>query len=168
MLRMNQTLTHCLYLVLTCSGMAVLSSCNPPIEATEMRFPAQWDGEWTGVQPAYPMRDAQGNIIYIQGKEAVVKASDFAFTISEDGGIKLTQSIDDGRIMEYQGNWSSIPSMIQIDSKTQQEYTLGIRCELSASSGAYRNYILQTDTVNRTIQCIGTPREPRFSLSPLH
>ena len=163
---MNSSSNRYIWVLLTLFALSVLQSCNPSTEEKDSIFPATWQGEWTGVQPDYPMRDAQGNVIYIRGQEALVKSSTFVFSIQEGGNIQLTQSIDDGRVMEFQGRWNAIPSMMQMDSKTKSDHAFGIRCELTAASGAYRNFILRADTIKRVIECIGTRREPLFELIP--
>ena len=115
---MNSSSNRYIWVLLTLFALSVLQSCNPSTEEKDSIFPTTWQGEWTGVQPDYPMRDAQGNVIYIRGQEALVKSSTFVFSIQEGGNIQLTQSIDDGRVMEFQGRWNAIPSMMQMDSKT--------------------------------------------------
>ncbi|MDE0978583.1 MAG: hypothetical protein OSA78_01195 [Flavobacteriales bacterium] len=124
-------------------------------------------GSWQGIQPEYAMKDASGNVIYIQGQAAQVKSSTFIFVLQPNGGVTLSQSISDGRVMEYQGRWTPIESINSKDPKTRQESALGVNCELAASNGAYRNYILRVDTLQHAILCYGTQREPRFELTPL-
>tara|TARA_B100000768_G_C11255137_1_gene366024 strand:- start:546 stop:1049 length:504 start_codon:yes stop_codon:yes gene_type:complete len=140
------------------------STGNEP--AARFEIP-DWVGSWQGIQPEYAMKDASGNVIYIQGQAAQVKSSTFIFVLQPTGGLALSQSISDGRVMEYQGRWTPIESTNYTDPVTREESALAINCELAASNGAYRNYILRADTLKHTILCYGTLREPRFELTPL-
>ena len=141
------------------SGCALISEQEPFFKAPK------WSGQWQGVQPDYAMKDANGQAIYIQGQEAQVKSSTFTFIIQPNGGVSLTQSMEDGRVMEFEGRWNPLESSARTNQKTDQHSGLGINCELSASTGAYRNYILLADSVHRIVRCHGTPREPHFELT---
>lgn len=165
MYRIKSSLSQHIRIVLTLSIFALFAGCEATPEQSAPFLLEDWNGVWKGVQSDYAMKDAAGNIIYIQGQEAQVKSSTFTFSIDAGGEASLSQSVADGRLMQFQGRWKAIPSMIQLDRKTKQQFMLGISCELSASSGAYRNYILQMDTLNRSVICQGTPREPLFELA---
>lgn len=149
------------------SASILFAGCSTVSEPAAKFTPPDWVGSWQGIQPEYPMKDAGGNVIYIQGQAAQVKSSTFIFVLQPSGKVALTQSIADGRIMEFQGRWNPIESMTSRNPGKEQETALGINCELAASNGAYRNYILRADTLRQAIICNGTPREPRFELTRL-
>jgi hypothetical protein len=149
------------------SASILFAGCSTVSEPVAQFTPPEWIGSWQGIQPEYPMKDANGQVIYIQGQAAQVKPSTFIFVLQPDGRVDLTQSIADGRIIEFQGQWNPIESMTSRTPGKEQETALGINCELAASNGAYRNYILRADTLRRAIICNGTPREPRFELTRL-
>ena len=153
------------FALLALSGSLLFEGCADNSEL-KARFEAPtWSGQWQGVQPEYAMKDASDQVIYIQGQAAQVKSSTFTFVLQPNVGASLTQSIADGRIMEFQGRWNPIEPSTRKNQKTDQRSALGINCELSASTGAYRNYILLADSVHRVVRCYGTPREPHFGVT---
>ena len=162
---MKVLITSQLWTRLALIGSLLLSGCATTAESEHSFKAPKWSGQWQGVQPEYAMKDANGQVIYIQGQEAQVKSSTFIFILQPNGGASLTQSTEDGRIMEFQGRWNSLEQTTGNNQKTDQSSALGINCELSASTGAYRNYILLADSIHRVVRCHGTPREPHFELT---
>ena len=147
-------------------GAALLSGCDTSRPKNEPFVVSDWTGKWEGVQPQYAMLDAQDQLIYIQGQAAQVKSSTFVFSLHANGRVALTQSVADGRMMEFQGRWNAMESKNTLNPNAREQLVMGVNCELSSSTGAYRNYILLADTVERVVRCYGTPREPHFDLTP--
>jgi len=162
---MKVLITSQLWTRLALIGSLLLSGCALKSKQEPFFKAPKWSGQWQGVQPEYAMKDANGQVIYIQGQKAQVKSSTFTFIILPNGGASLTQSTEDGRVMEFKGRWNPLESSARKNQKTDQRSGLGINCELSASTGAYRNYILLADSVHRIVRCHGTPREPHFGLT---
>ena len=145
-------------------SLILLVSCasSPDISPQEAPFKvSNWFTTWEGSQPDYPLTNSAGEVIVIRGKEAKVGGSQFSFTIKTDGKVEMIQAQDDGRFSTFAGIWKG-----QMNSKSGD--LQGIVCELSAhSTGAYRQYAILADTVDRVVRCYGTSKEPAFELTPL-
>jgi len=147
-----------LILLVVILGTGSLTNCTNPGQAAASSEPfvvQPWAGTWEGTQPEYPLRDGDGKVIVIQGQNARVLASVFQFEVSADGQVELTQSSNDGRVMEFSGRWKgqgTLPSL------------KGILCDMTASTGAYRQYALMADSSKRMVMCYGTSREPLFEV----
>ena len=135
---------------------------EPPVQTVQTENPFQvdnWFGTWTGLRPAYPLLNAQGEVIVVRGQEAQVGASTFTFTIGAMGQVELTQSHDDGRVATFSGTWKG--RMLQ----GTNELT-AIVCDLTANStGAYRQFALMIDESQRAVLCHGTSAEPAFPVT---
>jgi hypothetical protein len=118
-----------------------------------------WYGTWTGTRPAYPLLNANGEVIVVRGKEAKVGSSTFTFTIGAMGTAELVQSHDDGRVAAFSGTWKG-----RVEPETNQ--LSAIVCDLTANStGAYRQFALMADDQLRAVVCHGTSAEPPFTVS---
>ncbi|MGY8941107.1 MAG: hypothetical protein ACKVJH_03660 [Flavobacteriales bacterium] len=139
-------------------GTGSLTNCTNPGQAAASSEPFavhEWAGTWEGARPEYPMRDGDGNVIVIQGQNARVLESVFQFDVSVDGSVRLMQSSNDGRVMEFSGSWKGQGTSPALK---------GILCDMTASSGAYRQYALMADSSKRMVMCYGTSREPLFEV----
>lgn len=117
-----------------------------------------WYGTWTGVRPEYPLRNADGEVIVVRGKEAKVGSSTFTFTIGAMGTAELVQSHDDGRVAAFSGTWKG-----RMEPVTN--VLTAIVCDLTANStGAYRQYALMVDDQRQAVMCHGTSTEPPFEV----
>ena len=117
-----------------------------------------WYGTWTGVRPEYPLRNADGEVIVVRGKEAKVGSSTFTFTIGAMGTAELVQSHDDGRVAAFSGTWKG-----RMEPGTN--VLTAIVCDLTANStGAYRQYALMVDDQRQAVMCHGTSTEPPFEV----
>ena len=123
-----------------------------------------WTGTWEGNQPAYPMRNPNGEPIVVRGMEAMVKGSQFTITLFENGKARLRQEVDDGRVMNFEGTWKGqIDDAYASDESGASPRLRAIVCDLAAiDTGAYRQYALVVDRDARNVKCIGTSSEPSF------
>ena len=149
-------------------GLMALPGCGPSLEAehhdaqipaavqTPLQTPVQtaapyqvenWFGTWTGLRPAYPLLNSQGEVIVVRGREAQVGASTFTFTIGAMGQVELTQSHDDGRVAAFSGSWKG-------QTRPGTSELTAIVCDLTANStGAYRPFALMIDASQRAVLC---------------
>lgn len=117
-----------------------------------------WYGTWTGVRPEYPLRNADGEVIVVRGKEAKVGSSIFTFAIGAMGTAELVQSHDDGRVAAFSGSWKG-----RMEPGTN--VLTAIVLDLTANStGAYRQYALMVDDRRQAVLCHGTSTEPPFEV----
>lgn len=134
----------------------------PPVQTVQTEAPFQvenWFGTWTGLRPAYPLLNPQGEVIVVRGQEAQVGASTFTFTIGAKGQVELTQSHDDGRVATFAGTWKG-----RMRQGTNE--LTAIVCDLTANStGAYRQFALMIDESQRAVLCHGTSAEPAFPVT---
>ena len=134
----------------------------PPVQTVQTKKPFQvdnWFGTWTGLRPAYPLLNPQGEVIVVRGQEAQVGASTFTFTIGAMGQVELTQSHDDGRVATFAGTWKG-----RMRQETNE--LTAIVCDLTANStGAYRQFALMIDESQRAVLCHGTSAEPAFPVT---
>lgn len=120
---------------------------------------ANWFTTWEGDQPDYPLVNADGDVVVIQGKEAKVSGSHFQFALQAQGTVQLLQTHDDGRRAEFTGTWKG-----QLSPATGA--LQAVVCDLAAvSTGAYRQYALMADSINREVRCYGTSKEPSFAVA---
>jgi len=142
-------------------ALVFLVSCasSPDISQPERPFKVpNWFTIWEGTQPDYPLTNAEGDVIVIRGKEAKVGGSQFSFDIQPDGKVEMIQSQEDGRVSTFAGIWKGQNHSVSGELQ-------GIVCDLSAvSTGAYRQYAILADTVDRVVRCYGTSKEPVFEL----
>ena len=159
-----------------CLGLVTLPSCGPSRQAeqkdaqipvapqTPVQTAAQyqvesWFGMWTGMRPAYPLLNSQGEVIVVRGREAQVGASTFTFTIGAMGQAELIQSHDDGRVAMFTGSWKG-------RTRPGTNELTAIVCDLTANStGAYRQFALMIDASQRAVLCHGTSAEPAFPVT---
>ena len=129
-------------------------------ETNELFRVENWFGKWTGVRPAYPLLNSNGEVIVVNGKEAKVAQSTFVFTIDAMSYAELVQSHDDGRVAAFSGTWKG-----RIAAGTNE--LAAIVCDLTANStGAYRQFALVADDDHKAVMCHGTsaaPFEVQFS-----
>jgi hypothetical protein len=147
------------------AGSKTVEIGAPATSADEPSFSVEtWTGTWEGNQPAYPMRNSNGEPIKVRGMEAMVKASRFTITVFENGKVLLRQQVDDGRIMDFEGTWKGqIDDSHASDESDASPRLRAIVCDLAAiDTGAYRQYALVVDSDARNVQCIGTSSEPSF------
>ena len=133
-----------------------------PVPTVQTENPFQvdnWFGTWTGLRPAYPLLNPQGEVIVVRGREAQVGASTFTFTLGAMGQAELTQSHDDGRVATFAGTWKG-----RMRQETNE--LTAIVCDLTANStGAYRQFALMIDESQRAVLCHGTSAEPAFPVT---
>ena len=119
---------------------------------------ANWYGTWTGVRPEFPLRNANGKVIEVNGKKAKVASSTFTFTIGAMGTAELVQSHDDGRVAAFSGTWKG-----RINPETNA--LTALVCDLTANStGAYRQFALMADDRRQAVICHGKSGEPPFEV----
>lgn len=158
--------------LLTALGLFTCSSTAPAEENRKQRAAAaaiaeqsvepyrvdNWYGTWTGARPEYPLRNADGEVIVVRGKEAKVGSSTFTFTIRAVGTAELIQSHDDGRVAAFSGKWKG-----RMEPGTNM--LTAVVCDLTAnSSGVYRQYALMVDNRRQAVLCHGTSTEPSFEV----
>jgi len=159
--------------LLAALGLSTCSSTAPAEENRKQRAAAaasavqsvepyrvdNWYGTWTGLRPKYPLRNADGEVIVVRGKEAKVGSSTFTFTIGAMGTAELVQSHDDGRVAAFSGTWKG-----RMEPGTN--VLTAIVCDLTANStGAYRQYALMVDDRRQAVMCHGTSTEPPFEVA---
>ena len=128
------------------------------VQSAEPYQVANWCGKWTGVRAEYPLRNPDGEIIVVRGKEAKVGSSTFTFTIGAMGTVELVQSHDDGRVAAFSGKWKG-------RMEPGANVLTAIVCDLTANStGAYRQYALMVDDRRQAVMCHGTSTEPPFEV----
>ncbi len=158
------------FALLAALGLSACSSTAPAEENRKQRAAAaaiavqsvepyrvdNWYGTWTGLRPEYPLRNADGEVIVVRGKEAKVGSSTFTFTVGAMGTAELVQSHDDGRVAAFSGTWKG-----RMEPGTN--VLTAIVCDLTANStGAYRQYALMVDDRRQAVMCHGTSTEPPF------
>ena len=75
------------------SASILFAGCSTVSEPAAKFTPPDWVGSWQGIQPEYPMKDAGGNVIYIQGQAAQVKSSTFIFVLQPYGKRSFAHAI---------------------------------------------------------------------------
>ena len=129
-----------------------------PPQPAELYRVDNWYGTWTGERPEFPLRNANGEVIIVSGKEAKVGGSTFTFTIEAMGTAELIQHYDDGRIAAFSGSWKG-----RVAPGTNA--LTAIICDLTANStGAYRQFVLLPDDKRQAVMCHGGSAEPPFEV----
>lgn len=114
-----------------------------------------FQGIYQGVQPAYNLKNEDGDELIIKGKPVSVPSIDFKFILKANLVVSLQQiNLEDNSRVYYQGKFKILEDSDQ---------KLVILCELHDGEGSNPNYTLHIDKLKRIASCMGA-NEPAFKV----
>jgi hypothetical protein len=149
-----------------CSGGSSDSSSDKGASASgeenaqaENQLPAEYLGNYHGIQLSYVMKNQFGDDLEINGNKVTVPSIDYKFLLKENGVVNLQQiSLEDQSRVYYEGTYT-------ITSDDGESYSL----ECALSDGEYSNptYLLTIDKKEKKGLCKGS-NDPEFALEKIN
>lgn len=142
-----------------CSGGSSNASSEEVAAQSGKALPAEFLGNYHGIQPSYVMKNQFGDDLEINGNKVTVPSIDYKFLLKENGVVNLQQiSLEDQSRVYYEGIYT-------ITSDVGESYTL----ECTLSDGEYSNptYLLTIDKKEKKGLCKGS-NDPEFVLEKIN
>jgi hypothetical protein len=145
-----------------CSGGSSDSSSEKGASASgeenaqgENQLPAEYLGNYHGVQPSYVMKNQFGDDLEINGNKVTIPSIDYKFLLKENGVVNLQQtSLEDQSRVYYEGTF-------KITSDEEGSYS--IACSLSDGENSNPSYLLIIDKKEKKGLC-RSGNDPEFAL----
>jgi len=145
-----------------CNGGSSDSSSDKGISTSgdenaqgENQLPAEFLGNYHGVQPSYVMKNQFGDDLEINGNKVSIPSIDYKFLLKENGIVNLQQtSLEDQSRVYYEGRF-------KITSDEADSFSI----ECTLSDGEYSNptYLLVIDQKEKKGLC-RSGNDPEFAL----
>ena len=113
----------------------------------------KFQGIYHGVQPAYNLKNENGDEMIINGNPVAVPSIDYKFTIKEDFDVSLQQiSLEDNSPVNYNGKSKVL---------SENDKVIVVSCELSDGKSSNPTYILTIEKAKLNGTC-ASGNEPAF------
>lgn len=130
------------------------SSANASEEEPE-RLPLRFLGIYSGLQPGYNLRNANGEEMEVRGEKVPVPPCEYKFIIKQNNEVTLQQlNLENKRSILYKGTYTMASEDIN---------TYSLTCTLNDGDDSAPVYIIEISKTDKSATCYGTG-EPEFKL----